>query len=134
MWFSKRHNWIEAYTFGSDFTVINNSVEIVEDLIYNFLMFGVSIDGPTKKICDNWSIYSNMIRTESTLTNKHHSIAYHHTQEEVPAGTIRVSKYHISTNLDYVLTKTMVSPRREEFLYCLTYYEGKVESLVFLAW
>jgi hypothetical protein len=58
----------------------------------------------------------NATRPESTLSKKHHSIAYHRVREAVAAETVRVSKEHTSTNLADLFTKTLPSPRREDLL------------------
>jgi hypothetical protein len=64
------------------------AVELIESLWYKLCMFGIPIDGPTNIYCDNEAVTKNSIFPESTLKNKHNSIAYHHTQEAVTAGTI----------------------------------------------
>ena len=53
IWFSKRQNKVEASMFGSEFTAMNNSVEIIEAFRYKLSMFGVPINGSTDISCDN---------------------------------------------------------------------------------
>ena len=53
IWFIKRQNSVESSTFGSDFTALNDAVELVTALRYKLKMFGVPIDGPTDMFCDN---------------------------------------------------------------------------------
>jgi hypothetical protein len=55
------------------------------------------------------------------LTKKHHSIAYHHSQEVVAGRTVRVSKEDTLTNLADLFTKTMAAPKREDLLDIFTY-------------
>jgi hypothetical protein len=121
IWFSKRQNSVEASTFGSEFTAMKNAIEMIEALRYKLRMFGVPIDGPTNIFCDNGAVCANTTRPESTLTKKHHSIAYHRSREAVAAGTVRVSKEHTSTNLADIFTKTMAAPKREDLLDRFTY-------------
>jgi hypothetical protein len=121
IWFSKRQNSVEASTFGSEFTAMKNAVEMIEALRYKLRMFGVPIDGPTNIFCDNGAVCSNTTRPESTLSKKHHSIAYHRSREAVAAGTARVSKEHTSTNLADLFTKTMAAPKRDDLLDSFTY-------------
>jgi hypothetical protein len=121
IWFSKRQNSVEASTFGSEFTAMKNAVEMIESLRYKLRMFGVPVEGPTNIFCDNGAVCSNTTRPDSTLTKKHHSIAYHRSREAVAAGTVRVSKEHTSTNLADIFTKTMAAPKREELLDRFTY-------------
>jgi hypothetical protein len=121
IWFSKRQNSVEASTFGSEFTAMKNAVEMIEALRYKLRMFGVPVDGPTNIFCDNGAVVVNTTRPESTLSKKHHSIAYHRVREAVAAETVRVSKEHTSTNLADLFTKTLPSPRREDLLDSFTY-------------
>jgi hypothetical protein len=121
IWFSKRQNSVEASTFGSEFTAMKNAVEMIEAMRYKLRMFGVPIDGPTNIFCDNGAVCANTTKPESTLTKKHHSIAYHRSREAVAAGTVRVSKEHTSTNLADIFTKIMCAPKREELLDSFTY-------------
>jgi hypothetical protein len=121
MWFSKRQNSVEASTFGSEFTAMKNAVEMIEALRYKLRMFGVPIEGPTNVFCDNEAVCKNTTRPESTLTKKHHSIAYHRSREAVAAGTVRVSKEDTLTNLADIFTKTMAAPKRENLLDSFTY-------------
>ena len=53
LWFSKRQNSIESSMFGSYFTALNNTVELVTALRYKLRMFGFPIDVPTDMFCDN---------------------------------------------------------------------------------
>ena len=121
IWFSKRQNSVEASTFGSEFTAMKNAVEMIEALRYKLRMFGVPIDGPTNVFCDNGAVCVNTTKPESTLSKKHHSIAYHRAREAVAAGTIRVSKEHTSTNLADLFTKMMAAPKRDDLLDRFTY-------------
>ena len=121
IWHSKRQNSVEASTFGSEFTAMKNAVEMIEALRYKLRMFGVPIEGPTNVFCDNEAVCKNGTRPESTLTKKHHSIAYHRTREAVAAETIRVSKEGTLTNLADLFTKTMAAPKREDLLDSFTY-------------
>ena len=77
IWLSKRHNSVEASTFGSDFTAMNNTVEIIESLRYKLRMFGVPIDGSTNIFFDNGAVCLNTSRPESNLSKKNRSISYH---------------------------------------------------------
>ena len=71
---------------------MNNAVEIIEALRYKLRVFVFRIDGSTIIFCDNGAVCVNMAQPESTLSKKHHSIAYHCAQEAVATGTFRVSK------------------------------------------
>jgi hypothetical protein len=108
---------VEASTSGLEFTAVKNAVEMIEVLRYKLRMFGVQIEGPTNVFYDNKAVCKNTTRPESTLTKKHHSIAYHGSQEAVAAGTIRVSKEDTLTNLADIFTKTVAAPLLDSFTY-----------------
>ncbi len=76
-WFSKAQNTVETSTFGSEFTALHISVELLESLHYKLRMFGVPIEGPSNTFCDNFSVVTNSTQPASTLKKKHNAIAYH---------------------------------------------------------
>ena len=47
IWHSKSQNCVETSMFGSEFTAMNNAVELVAALLYKLRMFGVPMDVPT---------------------------------------------------------------------------------------
>ena len=59
VWQSKIQNGVEMSTFGSEFTAMKNSVEMIAALRYRLRMFGVPIDGSTDIFCDNEAVYKN---------------------------------------------------------------------------
>ena len=100
---------------------MKTAVEMVEALRYKLRMFGVPIDGPTSIFCDNEAVYQNTVIPESTLSKKHHSIAYHRCREAVAAQTIQVAKEGTLNNLADIFTKVMTSIRRQFLLDKFTY-------------
>ena len=103
-------------TFGSEFTAMNNAVELIAALRYKLRMFGVPIDGSTDIFCDNEAVYKNASIPESQLRKKHHSIAYHMIRESVVSGATQISKEDTETNLAYLFIKLLPKPRRELLL------------------
>ena len=77
IWFRNKQKSVEESRFGSEFTTMKNSVEIEEGLHYMLRMFGVLIDGSTDNFCDNGEVCVNTTQPESTLSKKHHIIAYY---------------------------------------------------------
>ena len=53
MWLSKKYNSVETSTFGSKFTAIKLTVELVIAFRYKLRMFGVPLEGPTDMFSDN---------------------------------------------------------------------------------
>ena len=100
---------------------MKNAVEMIEAMRYKLRMFGIPIEGPTNIFCDNGAVCVNTTKPESTLSKKHHSIAYHRCGEAVAALTVRVSKEHTSTNLADLFTKIMSAIRRDNLLDSFSY-------------
>ena len=120
-WFIKIQNSVEASTFGSEFTAMKNTVEIIEALRYKLCIFEVSIDGSKDIFCDKGVVCMNTTQPELTLSKKHHSIYYHRAREAVAAGTVIVSKEYTWTNFADLFTKTVAAPKREGILENFTY-------------
>ena len=95
---------------------LKNGVELVEALRYKLRMFGTPIEGATNIYCENEAVYNNCSIPESTLRKKHHSIDYHRNREAVAAGTCRIAREDLKTNLSDLFTKILSSIVREELL------------------
>ena len=121
IWHSKRQNGVETLKFGSEFTTMNNAVELIAALQYKLIMFGVPIDGLTDIFCDNEAVYKNASMPESQIRKKHHSIATNMSRESVTSGSSRIAKEDIETNLADLFTKVLPRPRRELLLNKFTY-------------
>ena len=52
MWLSNKHNLVETSTFGSEFTALKLTVELVIALRYKLHMFGGPLEGPIEMFCD----------------------------------------------------------------------------------
>jgi hypothetical protein len=66
-----------VYDRKLDIVVLRIVVEVKEALCYKLRMMGVLLDGPTNGFCDNKSVITNSVVSQSTLNKKHNSIAYH---------------------------------------------------------
>ena len=56
IWNAKIQNGVETSTFISEFTAMNNAVELLASLRYILRMFGVPIDRSTNMFCDNEAV------------------------------------------------------------------------------
>ena len=59
IWYSKRHNTLDASSFGSEFFVLRISTEMIESLRYKLRRFGIPLECPTEVFCDNMSVVKN---------------------------------------------------------------------------
>ena len=89
---SKIQNSEEKSMFGSKFTAMKNSVELIAALRYKLGIFGVPINGSTDIFCDNEAVYKNSSTPKSQLRKKHHSILYQMSREAVASGACRMAK------------------------------------------
>ena len=67
LWFSKEQNSVHTSTFGSEFTSMNQAVEMNQALRYKQRMFGDRLTGPACVCCDNKAVYNNVSILESVL-------------------------------------------------------------------
>ena len=116
IWHSKRQNGLETSMFGSEFTSMKISVEMILALRYKLRMFGVPIDGYNDILCDNEALYKNASTPESQLRKKHHIISYHMSREAVAGGACSMAKEDTETSLSDLFTKVLPRPRRELLL------------------
>ena len=123
MWLSKKKNSFETSTFGSEFTALKLTVELVIALRYKLCMFGLPLEGPTGMFCDNEEVFKNTSTPESVLRNKHHSIAYHKCKESVAALICRIAKEGTDSNLADLFTNILGHTRRGWLLKLFTHCE-----------
>jgi len=101
---------------------MRHAVELIKSLRYKLrMLFGVPIEGPTNVFCDNEAVTKNCSIPESVLKKKHHSINYHRNREAVAAGTIRIAKEDLETNLADLFTKLLAAFKRNQLLDSFTY-------------
>ena len=67
IWRSKRQNGVETSTIGSEFTSMNNYVELIAALRYKLRIFGFPIDISTDIFYDNEAVYKNVSTPESQI-------------------------------------------------------------------
>ena len=120
-WYSKQQPTVENSTFGAEICAMRIAVNMVKALRYKLRMFGVPLSRPANIFCDNEAVYKSTVIPESTLKQKHHSIAYHYCREAVAAEIVRVAKEGTKTNLSDIFTKCMTQARREFLLERFTY-------------
>jgi hypothetical protein len=107
IWYSKAQNTMETSTFGSEFTAMRITVELLESLHYKLRMFGIPLDGPLNTFCDNSSVVTNYIHLASTIKKKHNSMAYHKVREAIASSVIRVCWVHSSKKIADMLMKPL---------------------------
>jgi hypothetical protein len=129
LWYSKAQNTVETSTFGSEFTAMRIAVELIDSLRYKLRMFGIPLEGPPTTFCDNNAVVLNSTVPESTLKQKHNSIAYHRIREAIAAGTLRMAKVDSSKNLADMLTKPLPGPTLHAFCTKILYLDNVDDTM-----
>ena len=113
VWYSKRQNTVESFTFGAEFVALQIAAEMISSFWYKMQMFGIPLDGPANIFCDNEAVYCNAAFVESKLKQKHNSICFHLVHKAVAAGKMVVFKVDRRENLADLLTKSVPGHRRK---------------------
>eukprot|EP00978_Attheya_sp_CCMP212_P044438 scaffold310448_cov24-Attheya_sp.AAC.1 len=84
-------------------------IEAIEALRFKLRMFGVPLPRgePTHVFCDNEKVVRNSTSIESTLNQKHSSIAYHYTRWNSAASVVSVAWINTQDNLADAFTKRL---------------------------
>jgi hypothetical protein len=112
VWYSKKQNTVESSTFGSEIVALKNAIELLKSIRYKLRKFGEPLLGPADIFCDNEAVVTNCSTPESTIKEKHHSIAYHHNRQAVASGMVRILKEDSKTNWADLFTKLLSEERR----------------------
>jgi hypothetical protein len=59
---------VKTSTDGSELVAMRQAIDLVKSLRCKLRMFGVPIDGPTDIFCDNKSVFKNVSKPESVLS------------------------------------------------------------------
>ena len=109
--YSKRQNSVKTFTFGSDFTEMKQSIDLLNVLWYKLRMFSIPIGVPEIVYRDNDAVYKNVAVPSSVISKNMHSISCHFWREAVATGMVRVGKEDAVTNLAVFLTKFLPKAR-----------------------
>ena len=74
---------VEIFAFGSEFTAINQAIEIMKGLRYKICLFGMPIENSELINCNNEVACKNMSIPGYALNKKIHRISYHFFREVV---------------------------------------------------
>ena len=106
IWYIKRHNTVEASSFGSEFVAPRIATEIIEALSYKLICFGIPVEGPAELFCDNMYIVNNSSIPTSVLNKRYNAICYHRVREAQYSGILWVVWIKREFNPADLYTKT----------------------------
>ena len=78
---SKKQNYIETSSFGSEFCAMKVATEYIRGLIFKLRMMGIPCTEPAYIYGDNQSMLINTTMHHSVLKKKYNSIAFHFVRE-----------------------------------------------------
>ena len=87
-WHSKRWSTVETSAFFSEFVAVKHCVEDIDCLRFKLRMFGIPPNEhkpETRILCDNEAVVENSSGVESTLNQKHGTVAHHFARWNVAA-------------------------------------------------
>ena len=90
--FSKKHNTVDADTFGSKLVVLMICKYLIVALRYKLWVFGVRLEGPAYVFCDNSGVVNKLSIPELVLHKKHNPINYHSVHEGAAGDILQVGK------------------------------------------
>ena len=96
-------------------------MELVISLRYKLRIFGIPIVGEANVFCDNEVVYKSTAFADSTLKKKHNSICYHRVRENVTSGVLMVLKVESGSNLNDILTKSLLASQRKSLCTLIIY-------------
>ena len=108
IWYSKLQNTVEASSFGSEFSALSISTEIIESLRYKLICFWISVERPAELFFDIMSVVNNSSIPTSALNKGNNSIYYHSIREAQDIGILLIWVVTGEFNLSYLFTKTTI--------------------------
>ena len=112
IWYSKRHNTVEASTVPTEFIWAKACEEHKTSLIFKLHMLGIPVIDPIKILCGNESLINNYSILSSILNKNHISIAYHVVRCHIAAGLVKFAWIDTSSNLVDAMTNILTSEKR----------------------
>ena len=90
MWHGKQTFIMESSTFSSEFIALKIVTETIVGLRFKLQMFGMPIGGPAHILNNCQSVVNDSSKVESTLNEKHSSVAHHLVRPNVASSTASV--------------------------------------------
>jgi hypothetical protein len=104
---------VEASTYGSDLLAMRVLIEMIKGLWYKLRMMGIPLQEECSVFCDNSAVVTNS-RPEATLKEEKCRDKLSEVRDAITAGTLRVAKEGMQTNLANILTKPMPGSKMKE--------------------
>ncbi len=93
--------------FGAKFSALRHGIENLRGICYKLCMMGILVDKPSYVYGDNMSVVTNVIRPESMLRKRSHSICYHVVYEAIVMGDALIAQVPTKENLADLFTKVL---------------------------
>ena len=129
-WYTKKQATVETATYGSEFAAARTAIQQIIGLRQALQYLGVPLRETSYLFGDNESVVKSGSIPHSTLSKRHHALAYHFTREAVATGL--VSFYHIDgdKNPSDILSKHWGHSQVYPMLRPLLFYQGDTADLI----
>ena len=129
-WFSKKQETVETATYGSEFAAARTAIQQIAALRQALQYLGVPLRESSYLFGDNESVVKSGSIPHSTLSKRHHALAYHYTREAVASKM--VAFHHISgdANVADILSKHWGHTQVYPMLRPLLFYRGNTLDLI----
>ena len=119
-WHSKMQNAAETSAFSSEFMAMKHCIEDFECLWFKLRMFGIPFDEhkpETRILCDDEAVVKNSSKVESSLNQKHSTVAFHSARWNVAAKVCLVGWIKTHENIADTMTKLLPEAKRDQLLH-----------------
>ena len=129
-WFSKKQETVETATYGSEFAAARTAIQQIAALRQALQYLGVPLRESSYLFGDDESVVKSGSIPHSTLSKRHHALAYHYTREAVASKM--VAFHHISgdANAADILSKHWGHTQVYPMLRPLLFYRGNTLDLI----
>ena len=87
-WFTKKQETVETATYGSEFAAARRAIQQIAAMRVMLQYLGVPISESSYLFGDNESVVKSGSIPHSTLSKRHHALAYHYTREAVASKMV----------------------------------------------
>jgi hypothetical protein len=115
-------------TYGSEFVAAKQATEQIIDLCYTLRSMGVPIEAATWLLGDNKSVVTSSTIPHSTLSKRHHALAYHKVRSAIAGGYIKFCHIDGNQNPADIFTKFLPFPALWPFVKPLLFWRGETQS------
>jgi hypothetical protein len=129
-WFTKKQETVETATYGSEFAAARTAIQQIAAMRVMLQYLGVPISESSYLFGDNESVVKSGSIPHSTLSKRHHALAYHYTREAVASKMVDFHHIPGDINPSDILSKHWGHSQVYPMLRPLLFYKGDTLELI----